>query len=123
MNHDTVSICGLELFAYHGVNQEEKENGQRFVLDIHMTTDVSEAAATDDLTKTVNYAAALKLARSTFLADKYDLIETAASRVAEALLATFARIASIAVTVKKPDAPMKATFDYVAVTVRRERNS
>lgn len=121
MNHDTVSICGLELFAYHGVNPEEKEKGQRFVLDIHMDTDVSEAASTDDLTKTVNYAAALKLARSVFLADKYDLIETAASRVAEALLSGFDRISALSVTVKKPDAPMKADFDYVAVTVRRER--
>ena len=121
MDQDTISICGLELFAYHGVNQEEKENGQRFILDIHMNTNVSEAAAGDDLTKTVNYAAALKLARSVFLTDKHDLIETAACRVAEALLASFDRIVSIAVTVKKPDAPMKAAFDCVAVTVRRQR--
>ncbi len=121
MNHDTVSVCGLTLFAYHGVNPEEKENGQRFVLDLLMDTDVSEAAASDDLNKTVNYAAALKLARSVFLADKYDLIETAAEKVAEALLASFDPIASVAVTVKKPDAPMKADFDYVAVTVRRNR--
>ena len=121
MFYDTITVRGLELYAYHGVNPEEKENGQRFILDIDMTADVSEAAATDDLTKTVSYSAALKTARAVFLADKYDLIETAAQKVADALLCEYPRLCAVAVTVKKPDAPMKAAFDYVAVTVKRRR--
>lgn len=27
---ETIRIKGLEIFAYHGVNPEEKENGQKF---------------------------------------------------------------------------------------------
>ena len=41
---ETIRIKGLEIFAYHGVNPEEKENGQRFVLDLAMTADLSRAA-------------------------------------------------------------------------------
>lgn len=121
MFHDTITVHGLELYAYHGVNPEEKENGQRFLLDFDMTVDVSDAAATDDLSKTVSYSAAVKTARAAFLAETYDLIETASEKVADALLAAYPLIESVAVTVKKPDAPMSATFDYVAVTVRRRR--
>ena len=57
---ETIRIKGLEIFAYHGVNPEEKENGQRFVLDLAMTADLSRAAQSDDLRDTVNYAAVRK---------------------------------------------------------------
>ena len=43
---DTVYLKGLEIFAYHGVNPEEKEDGQRFVLDLAMKADLSGAATT-----------------------------------------------------------------------------
>ena len=38
---ETIRIKGLEIFAYHGVNPEEKENGQKFILDIAMQADIS----------------------------------------------------------------------------------
>ena len=41
---ETIRIKGLEIFAYHGVNPEEKENGQKFILDIAMQADISHAA-------------------------------------------------------------------------------
>ena len=31
---DEIYIKGLKIFAYHGVNPEETENGQEFELDI-----------------------------------------------------------------------------------------
>ena len=57
---ETIRIKGLEIFAYHGVNPEEKENGQKFILDIAMQADISRAAQTEDLNETVNYAAVRK---------------------------------------------------------------
>ena len=40
---DCITIKGLDLFAYHGVNPEEKRDGQHFLLDIHMSADLSRA--------------------------------------------------------------------------------
>lgn len=71
---ETIRIKGLEIFAYHGVNPEEKENGQKFILDIAMQADISRAAQTDDLNETVNYAAVRKTVNAVFTAQKYDLI-------------------------------------------------
>ena len=31
---DKIIVNGLKLYAYHGVNPEEKEDGQLFILDI-----------------------------------------------------------------------------------------
>jgi len=40
---DEIYIKGLKIFAYHGVNPEETENGQEFELDITMFADLSKA--------------------------------------------------------------------------------
>ena len=118
---DTIYIKGLEIFAYHGVNPEEKRDGQRFVLDIAMQTDLTTPCATDDLNTTVSYSAVIKTVRAVMTAEVNDLIERAAQRVADAVLETYPAVQSVTVTLKKPDAPMKAVFDYVAVEITRAR--
>ncbi len=118
---DRIIIKGLKLYAFHGVNPEEKENGQDFILDISAYLPLAKAGKTDNLEDTVSYAKIIKLTRAVFTAEKYDLIETAARKVAAEILKTFDMIESITVTLKKPDAPIKADFDYVAVEISLSR--
>ncbi len=40
---DQLIIKDLELFAYHGVHQEEKNMGQKFILDATIDLDLSVA--------------------------------------------------------------------------------
>lgn len=115
---DKIIIKGLRVFAYHGVNPEEKENGQMFELDITMTADLSRACGSDDLADTVNYAKVTKLITATMQKERNDLIERAAGRVADAILENHP-VKSVTVLLKKPEAPMKADFDYVAVEITR----
>ncbi|MCR5207510.1 MAG: dihydroneopterin aldolase [Eubacterium sp.] len=118
---DKVTIKGLKLFAYHGVNPEEKENGQSFIIDVDYFLDMSKACAADCVDDTVSYAAAVKTIRRVFTEKSCDLIERAAEVTAAALLEDFKKIEKVTVTVKKPDAPVNAEFEYMAVTVTRER--
>ncbi len=118
---DKIIISNLEIFAYHGVNEEEKINGQPFVLDIECTADLSAARMSDNLDDTVSYAKIIKLARSVFLLEKNDLIERAAQRTAQAILDEFDKLQSVKILLKKPQAPIKATFDYVAVEIMLNR--
>ena len=115
---DKIVIKGLRIFAYHGVNPEEKEKGQPFVLDITLYKDLSLPGATDDLNDTVNYSRVAKTATRVMLAQKDDLIERAASRVAEAVLAEFP-VREVTVRLKKPRAPIAGDFEYVAVEITR----
>ena len=115
---DKIVIKGLRIFAYHGVNPEEKEKGQPFVLDITLYKDLSLPGATDDLNDTVNYSRVAKIATRVMLAQKDDLIERAASRVAEAVLAEFP-VREVTVRLKKPRAPIAGDFEYVAVEITR----
>lgn len=118
---DKISIKGLKLFAYHGVNPEEKENGQNFIFDIDYYVNIAKACHNDSIDDTVSYAKVVKLVRSVFTAEKYDLIERAAQVAADAILDTFDDVFKVEITLKKPEAPIKADFDYVAVQITRER--
>lgn len=118
---DKISIKGLRLFAYHGVNPEEKENGQTFVIDMDYYVNIARACQMDSIDDTVSYARVVKVIRNAFCENKYDLIEKAAQVVADAVLEEFPDIFKVDITLKKPEAPIKAEFDYVAVTISRER--
>lgn len=118
---DKISIKGLKLFAYHGVNPEEKENGQNFVIDLDYYVNIARACQMDTLDDTVSYAKVVKTIRRVFTAEKYDLIERAAQVIADAVLDEFEDIFKVEITLKKPEAPISAEFDYVAVSIKRER--
>lgn len=117
---DTIHIRGLRVFAYHGVNPEEKEKGQPFELDITLSVDLSRPGATDALADTVNYSKVTKCALRVMQEGKDNLIERAATRVAEAILGGFP-VQAVTVLLKKPRAPVAADFDYVAVEITRSR--
>ena len=51
---DKIIVKGLKVFAYHGVNPEEKANGQNFILDITATIDLTKPCVTDKLSDTVS---------------------------------------------------------------------
>lgn len=116
---DKIIIQGLRLYAYHGVNPEEKIDGQMFFLDIACALSLCVPCATDCVDDTVSYAKILKTARSAFLSQKFDLLETAAETVAKSVLDAFSAIKEITVRVRKPEAPIKADFEYVAVEITR----
>lgn len=119
---DKIIVSGLEIFAYHGVNDWEREDGQTFVLDVEGYADLSAPCLTDNLNETLNYSRMIKNIRQTMLSEKNKLIERAAQRVADGLLAEFPAMQSVKVRLRKPDAPVKADFDFVAVEIERKRS-
>jgi 7,8-dihydroneopterin aldolase/epimerase/oxygenase len=118
---DRIFVTGLLIHAHHGVMEHESEVGQRFVLDLELSIDLKDAAHSDKLVDTVSYAAIVENATRAFTAQSYRLVETAAGAVADALLATFARVTAVQVTVRKPHAPIAAIFADVGVTLVRHR--
>lgn len=118
---DEIIIKGLKIFAYHGVNPEETENGQEFELDITLFADLEKARRTDDLEETINYAKARKVINAAMTEKPYKLIERAAEEVANRLIENFPKLLSVEVLLKKPNAPMSGVFDYVAVKIKKDR--
>ncbi len=118
---DKIIIKNLALKAYHGVLQEEKDNGQTFILDIIAYLDLTNARLSDDLNDTENYAEMIGTIKAVFLGEKNNLIERAAERVAESLLKKYKTLESVTIVLKKPEAPINADFDYVGVEITKSR--
>ncbi len=118
---DKILINGLRLFAYHGVNPEEKEKGQPFEMDITLYLNLDCPCTSDNVEDTVSYAKVVKTVRSIFLAQKDDLLEHAAQRVADGILEAYTPVKQVKVLLKKPRAPIAADFAYVAVEIKRRR--
>lgn len=118
---DIIKIKGLKLFAYHGVNPEEKEDGQNFVFDIDLYVNINKACASDDVNDTVSYAKVIKTVRRVFTETKYDLLEKCAQVVSDAIFEEYPDVQKVEIILKKPEAPMKADFEYVAVNIVRTR--
>lgn len=117
---DRIELRGLRVRGNHGVLPEERRDGQLFGVDIVLETDVSAAAATDDLAETIDYSVVARQVAAIVGGEPVDLIETVAVRVAAACLA-HPGVTAVEVTLHKPHAPIGMPFDDVAVHVRRTR--
>ncbi|HEX2027568.1 MAG TPA: dihydroneopterin aldolase [Nitriliruptorales bacterium] len=119
---DRITLHGIEVHAHHGVLPEERLTGQPFLVHATIELDAREAAESDDLTATVDYAALAGEIAAVAAQGPHHLIETVAAQVCEALLA-HPRVRAAEVTVEKPHAPLPVPAAGVSVTVRRPREA
>lgn len=120
---EKIIVKGLRINANHGVYEDEKKNGQLFILDLVAEIDVRKAQLSDELMHTVSYADMIDTAIRVFTAESCNLLECIANKVGTEILREYPKLKSVTVTVKKPNAPIDADFDYVAVedTITREQ--
>ena len=98
---DTVSIRDLHVSTVIGVYDWERETEQALVFAVDMAADVAKAAANDDLADTPDYSAVARTVKTVVIEGKFQLIETAAERVAQRLIADHG-LAWVRVEVVKP---------------------
>jgi len=118
---DQVALRGITGFGHHGVFPEERQKGQRFVVDVRLTLDLAPAATSDDLRQTVDYGLLAQQVVADIERDPLNLIEALALRVADRCLDD-PRVAAAEVTVHKPEAPMPVEVADVAVTLTRSKS-
>lgn len=115
---DVIALTGLRARGHHGVLPEERRDGQDFLVDVELSVDTRAAAASDDLADTVDYGALSDRLVAVVAGEPVDLLETLASRLADACLQD-QRVIATRVTVHKPHAPIPHPFADVSVTVER----
>lgn len=118
--HDEIQILGLRAFGRHGVFEQERIEGQTFVVDLRLRVDLSAAAASDDLAHTVHYGELAARVAEEIGATRFDLIEALAGHLAAVALEDV-RVSAVTVRVAKPSAPVTVDLDEVAVVVHRAR--
>ena len=118
---DKIELAGLEYFGYHGCLPEERQQGQKFFVDVKLYLDLKKAGNSDNLTATVNYAEVYGKVQAIIEGRPYKTIEAVAEKITEALFAAYSILANVKVTVHKPEAPIPGIFQDVSVTIERSR--
>lgn len=119
MSHDRIDIKGIHGFGHHGVFEFEKREGQDFYVDISLHLDLQKASTSDALADTVDYGVISTISKEEIEGPAVDLIERLAGRIADRIRTEFPTISKIAVTVHKPQAPVKETVADISVTITR----
>jgi dihydroneopterin aldolase len=122
VGRDRISLTGITAIGHHGVFSSERQQGQRFVVDLSCALDLSKAASSDDLGQTIDYGALAQAVAADIERDPLNLIEALADRIALTCL-RYDAIQCVEVTVHKPQAPMPVDVADVAVTLTRSRTT
>lgn len=121
MNHrDCIQIKNLQIFAHHGVFEEEKQNGQDFFLNVKLYLDLHIPGKSDCLVDALDYGACSHFIKEVFTEKSYDLIEKACEETCQRLLLTFDRLEAVELEVQKPHAPIGLPFENVSVCMYRK---
>lgn len=122
MSSDRIRLVNMSFYGHHGVDREERRLGKKLCVDVELALDLTAAGASDDLTRTVDYAAVYALVREIEGAKEYHLLEALAEDIAGQVLARFpAR--EVTVRVRKPEAPLGGLVDYVEVEILRRKEA
>lgn len=116
---DKIYLKDVEIFANHGVFEEEKRLGQKFIFDIELELDLSVAGKTGDLNSSVHYGELVYEIEKIVSEKSYDLIETVGEKVCEHILLKYRMIKNAKVKVKKPWAPIGRHLSYAAIEINR----
>lgn len=116
---DEIHIDDLEVYAHHGVFQEEKDKGQPFYVNLVLYTDTRRAGQQDELDLSTDYGEVCHLVTKWMQEHTYDLIETVAETVAEQVLLCCPLVQAVDVEIRKPQAPIGQPFESVSVRIRR----
>ena len=117
---DRIRLTGVRARGFHGVYDAERRSGQDFVVDLDLELSLAAAAASDDVADTVHYGELAERVVEIVAGDPVDLLETLATRIADAALG-FGLVDAVTVTVHKPQAPIAVPFGDVSVTIERRR--
>lgn len=95
--------------------------GGRYAVDVELICDLRPAGQSDDLSKTVNYAALYQLIRGIGEGERFQLIEALAERMAQAVLCNFP-VEEVRITLRKLAPPMAGFTGFAGVEIARRRS-
>jgi len=116
---DVIHLRGMEFYAYHGVMEEERVLGQRFLIDVDIFLK-KPVSMQDNLVETVNYAEVYQVVKNCVLDQRYQLIETLAEKIALEITTGFC-CSGVRIEVHKPNAPVSGILKDISVEIIREK--
>ncbi|HEY8058508.1 MAG TPA: dihydroneopterin aldolase [Acidimicrobiales bacterium] len=117
---DRIELRGLRALGLCGILPEEGSRAQPLEVDLDIEADLSVPGASDELGDTIDYSAVCAMAERIVTAERFDLLEALATRLAEAALVD-ERVVAVTVAVRKLRPPVPPHLDTCGVRITRTR--
>jgi len=114
----TIELYGIALHGFHGVLEEERRDGQRFLVDVELDLEHEQAARSDRIEDAVDYRGIVVRVKQISDSRPYHLLEAFAAAIADALVAEWP-VTAVRVRVRKPEVVLDPPVEYAAVFVER----
>lgn len=114
-------IDNLEVFANHGLFEEENKLGQKFIFDIECELNYKKAMFSDEMTDSISYADIAEVVVKTTTTNTFNLLERLAGEILKNIFTEFSQIENINLKINKPGAPIKYHFEKCGVEVKTSR--
>ena len=114
-------IDNLEVFANHGLFEEENKLGQKFIFDIECELNYKKAMFSDEMMDSISYADIAEVVVKTATTNTFNLLERLAGEILKNIFTEFSQIENINLKINKPGAPIKYHFKKCGVEVKVSR--
>ena len=114
-------IDNLEVFANHGLFEEENKLGQKFIFDIECELNYKKAMFSDEMTDSISYADIAEVVVKTATTNTFKLLERLVGEILKNIFTEFSQIENINLKINKPGAPIKYHFEKCGVEVKLSR--
>jgi len=115
-----IRLNGMKFFAYHGCYHEEQLNGNHFLVDITMDTDMSKPSESDDLNDALNYAEVYEIVKQE-MSIRSQLLEHLSRRILDKLFERFPQLEEALVCVAKINPNIGGEMQSVNVSQKHVR--
>ncbi len=122
MPQDHLRILGMIFHAYHGLEQDEIKNGQRFEVDVDLIFDATAAASSDRIKDTIDVRQVYQLVQKVVVQRRFYLLEAVSEQIAQGILENFA-VQEVMVRVRKPFAPLGGLANGTEIEIVRRRET
>ena len=112
----TIRLHDMEFFAHHGVFEQEKIEGNIFLVNLELTTKAPKGCTTDCIEDTLNYQLLFDIVKEE-MAVPSDLLEHVAGRIIRRVRAVFPGIRSGSVSISKLNPPLGGEVAASRVTL------
>ncbi len=111
-----IALERMEFRAFHGCYELERQVGNRFAVDLEIVAELGDVAATDDVTRAVNYLTVYETVRDQMRRTQHT-IERVATNIIDALRERFPQVLRVCCTVAKLAPPLGGKVGRVSVTI------
>ena len=112
-----VQLHDLEFFAFHGLYEEERIIGNKFIVNLEVViNNFSEFLSIED---TINYVSLFELIKIK-MNHPVDLLETLATQIVEEIRLLDNRINSVNISIKKINPTIKGIRGNVGITIQKK---